>query len=107
MAAHLYLRCCNHQPLPLFHPEGFVETIASRDPELLLAIQAISLRFTAGPAVDSVALRGHATRARSLVMERVNYGRLEVSSLQTLCLLALYEFSSELNQIQPKKRASF
>ncbi|PLB38272.1 Zn(II)2Cys6 transcription factor [Aspergillus candidus] len=94
MAAHLYLRCCNYQPLPLFHPEGFVESMASRDQELVLAIQAISLRFTAGPAADGVSLRGHATRARSLVMERVNYGRLEVSSLQTLCLLALYEFST-------------
>ncbi|KAL6235851.1 hypothetical protein BDW75DRAFT_128871 [Aspergillus navahoensis] len=94
--AHLFLTCCNYQPLPLFHPDRFVETLENRDPELILAIHAISLRFGRSP--DGSDLRPYITdcarRARTLVMERVGRGPLELSTLQTLCLLALFDFTA-------------
>ncbi|KAL4784415.1 hypothetical protein BJX76DRAFT_219457 [Aspergillus varians] len=94
--AHLFLTCCNYQPLPLFHPDGFVETLEARDPELILAIHAIGLRFGRSP--DGSDLRPYiadcARRARTLVMERVGCGRLELSTLQTLCLLAMFDFTA-------------
>ncbi|OJI98760.1 hypothetical protein ASPVEDRAFT_50386 [Aspergillus versicolor CBS 583.65] len=94
--AHLFLTCCNYQPLPLFHPDGFVETLAGRDPELILAIHAVGLRFGRSP--DGSDLRPYiadcARRARTLVMERVGRGPLELSTLQTLCLLALFDFTA-------------
>ncbi|KAL5341148.1 hypothetical protein BJX70DRAFT_76028 [Aspergillus crustosus] len=94
--AHLFLTCCNYQPLPLFHPDNFVETLESRDPELILAIHAISLRFGRSP--DGSDLRPYiadcARKARMLVMERVGQGPLELSTLQTLCLLAMFDFTA-------------
>ncbi|KAI9375493.1 hypothetical protein BJX61DRAFT_129432 [Aspergillus egyptiacus] len=94
--AHLFLTCCNYQPLPLFHPDNFVETLGGRDPELILAIHAISLRFGRSP--DGSDLRPYigdcAHRARTLVMERVSQDSLELSTLQTLCLLAMFDFTA-------------
>ncbi|KAE8361097.1 hypothetical protein BDV27DRAFT_167208 [Aspergillus caelatus] len=92
-AAQLYISFCNYQPLPLFDPEDFVETIATRDPELILAIQAISLRFEREVEVGEAHILEYARNARSLVMDRINSGDLELSTLQTLCLLAMFEFS--------------
>ncbi|KAL3459429.1 hypothetical protein BJX64DRAFT_301280 [Aspergillus heterothallicus] len=94
--AHLFLNCCNYQPLPLFYPDGFVESLEGRDPELILAIHAVSLRFGRSP--DGSDLRPYigdcARRARALVMERVGRGPVELSTLQTLCLLAMFDFTA-------------
>ncbi|KAL2819810.1 hypothetical protein BJX63DRAFT_445354 [Aspergillus granulosus] len=94
--ARLFLNCCNYQPLPLFYPDGFVESLESRDPELILAIHAVSLRFGRSP--DGSDLRPYisdcAGRARTLVLERVARGPVELSTLQTLCLLAMFEFTA-------------
>ncbi|KAE8163821.1 putative Zn(II)2Cys6 transcription factor [Aspergillus tamarii] len=92
-AAQLYLSFCNYQPLPLFDPEDFIETIATRDPELILAIKAISLRFEREVEVAEARILEYAKNARSTVMDRINNGNLELSTLQTLCLLAMFEFS--------------
>ena len=94
-AAELYLNFCNYQPLPLFDAQDFVETIATRDPELILAIQAISLRFEREVEIGEARILQYAKDARSLVMDRINNGDLELSALQTLCLLAMFEFSGE------------
>ena len=94
-AAQLYLSFCNYQPLPLFDPEDFIETIATRDPELILAIKAISLRFEREVEVAEARILEYAKNARSTVMDRINNGNLELSTLQTLCLLAMFEFSGE------------
>ncbi|KAL2847672.1 hypothetical protein BJX68DRAFT_109271 [Aspergillus pseudodeflectus] len=94
--AHLFLTCCNYQPLPLFYPDGFVESLEGRDPELILAIHAISLRFGRSPAGSDLRpyIGDCARRARTLVMERVGRGSVELSSLQTLCLLAMFDFTA-------------
>jgi hypothetical protein len=93
--AHLFLTCCNYQPLPLFYPDGFVESLEGRDPELILAIHAISLRFGRSPAGSDLRpyIGDCARRARTLVMERVGRGTVELSTLQTLCLLAMFDFT--------------
>ncbi|KAF9883293.1 hypothetical protein FE257_003784 [Aspergillus nanangensis] len=93
--AQLYINCCHHQPLPLFSADRFVETISTRDPELLLALQAVCLRFQ-DESMDNQTPRIQecARQSRALVMERVSHGTLELSTLQTLCLLAVYEFTA-------------
>jgi hypothetical protein len=94
-AARLYLAYCNYQPLPLFNPGHFLETFMSRDPCLILVVQAIGLRFDAVSESSESHLQNLVGRARSLVMNQITNESLEVSSLQTLCLLALFEFSGE------------
>jgi hypothetical protein len=81
--------------LPLFYPDGFVDSLEGRDPELILAIHAISLRFGRSPAGSDLRpyIGDCARRAHSLVMERVGRGSVELSTLQTLCLLAMFDFT--------------
>ncbi|KKK18461.1 hypothetical protein P175DRAFT_0428866 [Aspergillus ochraceoroseus IBT 24754] len=94
--AQLFLTCCNYQPLPLFHPEGFLQSLGGRDPELILAVHAVGLRFGRSP--DGSDLRPYieecARKSRALVMARVGRGVVELSTLQTLCLLAMFDFTA-------------
>jgi hypothetical protein len=92
-AARLYLAFCNYQPLPLFSSGDFLENFMSRDTSLICVVQAIALRFDAVSESSDSHLQKLVGRARSLVMNQITNGVLEVSSLQTLCLLALFEFS--------------
>ena len=96
--AHLYLKHCNYQPLPLFS-ESLMNSLPSRDPELLLAILALASRFeTINYAVHNAPLPDtfevYATPAKEMVMRRVAHGPVELSTIQTLCLLSLAEFNS-------------
>ncbi|KNG89054.1 hypothetical protein ANOM_002928 [Aspergillus nomiae NRRL 13137] len=54
---------------------------------------AISLRFEREVEIGEARILQYAKDARSLVMDRINNGDLELSALQTLCLLATFEFS--------------
>ena len=97
-ASRLYLTWCNYQPLPLFGQESvFLETINTRDAELVLAIQAVALRFNSSDLVAGLSLDSYihecAQKARNLVMERISRGSVELSTLQTLCLLAIFDFT--------------
>lgn len=95
-AAELYLRFCHCQPLPLFSPNHFVNTIGSREPEVRLCIAGLSLRFQdhEQPQIgDQTASRKYLERARALVMRRITEGCIELSTLQCLCLLALANFN--------------
>ena len=101
--AQLYLRHCNYQPLPLFS-EDFATTISSRDPALILAMMATALRFEMiGPATtnsdSAYKVREYVAHARELIMRRIICGPVELSTLQTLCLLSLAEFNSKLSSI--------
>ncbi|KIW82602.1 hypothetical protein Z517_05629 [Fonsecaea pedrosoi CBS 271.37] len=94
----LYLQHCNCQPLPLFSPEVLTATFSSRDPELLLSILALVSRFEMGNPVVSDAdlvrmFERWASQARELIMRRVTYGPVELSTIQALCLLSLGEFN--------------
>ncbi|KAH0843247.1 C6 transcription factor [Fonsecaea pedrosoi] len=73
-------------------------TFSSRDPELLLSILALVSRFEMGNPVVSDAdlvrmFERWASQARELIMRRVTYGPVELSTIQALCLLSLGEFN--------------
>lgn len=100
-AAELFLKYCHCQPLPIFRPDTFVSTITSRDLELRLCIVGLSLRFDA----QSIPQRGqdpsymtYLHAARNLVMKKVTQGPVDLSTLQSLCLLALSDFNAGMHQ---------
>ncbi|KAJ9602024.1 hypothetical protein H2200_013384 [Cladophialophora chaetospira] len=94
----LFLKHCNYQPLPLFS-EDLLSNLTSRDPELLLALSALASRFERmnypghRPA-PSQTFDVYATPAKEMIMRRVAHGPVELSTIQTLCLLSLAEFNS-------------
>lgn len=95
-AAGLYLKYCQCQPLPLFAPAKFEVNITSREPELCLAITATASRFSKEAVFDTTA---HATfetqyrRTVSMVMSRIDDGKVELATLQTLCLLTCIAYN--------------
>lgn len=97
--AELYLLYCESQPLPLFHRTTFVRTLGGRDPEITYAVLALSVRFSEDlytnddELVDMV--NSYAEVARGLVTKRVWEGPVELSTLQSLCLLSLVDFTSK------------
>ena len=96
--ARLFLKHCNYQPLPLFS-ENLLSSLTARDPELLLALSALASRFQiVNYAIHGVqsfeAFEVYAAPAKELVMRRVSHGPVELSTIQTLCLLSLAEFNS-------------
>ena len=97
--AKLYLLYCESQPLPLFHRATFVRTLGGRDPEIIYAVLALSVRFSGelcandDELVDMV--NSYAEVARGLVTKRVWEGPVELSTLQSLCLLSLVDFTSK------------
>lgn len=100
-AAELYLLYCDSQPLPLFHRDSFLGTLDSRDPEVIYAMMALSIRFSENLYRDTRELmrlvNSYAEVARSLVMNRISEGPVELSTLQCLCLLSLVDFTSKMS----------
>ncbi|KAF9890882.1 hypothetical protein FE257_005458 [Aspergillus nanangensis] len=96
--AQLYLLYCDSQPLPLFYRDDFLSSLGSRDPELVYAILALSIRFAEDQYQDinelMVRINGYTEVARSLVMKRVSEGPVELSTLQSLCLLSIIDFTN-------------
>ena len=93
----LYTKYCDSQPLPLFCCKDLIDTIKQRDREVLFAILALSIRFSddafffhAGPSLS----KKYSEISRRIVMQRVSEGPVELSTLQSLVLLALVDFSS-------------
>jgi hypothetical protein len=89
-----YLSYCDCQPLPLFHSASFIETIHGREKELLGAITALSMRFCR-PSISGTSSIDIAEESRAVVMGKVVEGTVELSTLQTLCLLSLIDFTSK------------
>lgn len=94
----LYLKHCNYQPLPLF-TETLLNKFTSRDPELLLAIIALASRFDTVNYNGRNAPSSHSSDeftspAKEIIMRRVAHGPVELSTIQTLCLLSLAELNS-------------
>lgn len=98
--AELYLLYCESQPLPLFHRATFVNTLANRDPEITYAMLALSIRFSEDSyeSPDELVnmVNSYAEAARGLVTKRVWEGPVELSTLQSLCLLSLVDFTSKM-----------
>ncbi|GKT40589.1 uncharacterized protein ColSpa_00770 [Colletotrichum spaethianum] len=91
-----YLLWFHGQPITLFDEDTFLQSLPSRDPELILALQALVLRFPPGSLTDSgkQQLGDKARTSRRMVMGRVTEGRVELSTLQSLCLLNMFDFAS-------------
>lgn len=97
--AELYLQYCDAQPLPLFHRDDFLNSLETRDPEVIYAILALTIRFSDEQYKDMnelmVRINGYTEMARGLVMRRISEGPVELSTLQCLCLLSLIDFTSK------------
>ncbi|KLP12975.1 uncharacterized protein LW94_1848 [Fusarium fujikuroi] len=91
--ASLYLTWLHRQPLVLFNAETFAESLPRRETELVLALQALCLRFPPRLLSQQYRQRLHAMAqaSREIVMNKVFGSRVDCSVLQTLCLLILFE----------------
>ncbi|KAM3453312.1 hypothetical protein MY3296_003903 [Beauveria thailandica] len=91
----LYLAWCHGQPIALFRPETFLDSLAFRDLELTLALQALSLRYPPSSltAQKREKLDSMERESRSAVMNRIASSAVELSTLQTLCILSMVEFA--------------
>ncbi|KAJ5032247.1 uncharacterized protein L3040_008855 [Drepanopeziza brunnea f. sp. 'multigermtubi'] len=95
-AAETYLQYCDCQPLPLFHRSSFIYTLRDRQPEVLLSILALALRFTDTSGSSSSQARlisGYVESARTIISKKIFEGLVELSTIQSLCLLTLVDFA--------------
>lgn len=93
-AAVLYLKFCDCQPLPLFSMHEWAEGLQLREPEVVLAVVALANRFDTAEKTYLVTKRHlYMEQARSLVLQRLISGPIEISTIQTLCLLSLVYFN--------------
>ncbi|KAF5980130.1 hypothetical protein FBULB1_5374 [Fusarium bulbicola] len=99
--ATLYLTWLHRQPLVLFNAGTFAESLPSRETELILALQALCLRFPPRLLNQQYRQRLHsmAQASREIAMNKVFGSRVDCSVLQTLCLLSLFEHA-EGNTVQ-------
>jgi hypothetical protein len=92
VVARAYLKYCECQPIPLFDETTFVQSLPNREPELVYSVFAIATRFCDNtqiphPSLDQIS--HYCEAAYRLVMTRLIDGNVELSTLQTLCLLSL------------------
>lgn len=78
-----------------------MQTLQDRDPEILFSILALALRFRD----DDVDVLGtnvacHVEAARTRVSRRISEGKVELSTIQTLCLLTLVDFAGKTMLLQ-------
>lgn len=71
-----------------------MQTLHSREPELLFALLAMAGRFLEHP-MSRISADDYLEKSRRLVMGRICEGRVELSTLQTLCLLSMVDFTSK------------
>lgn len=98
-AAQAFLQHCQSQPLPLFNPATLIESLSHRDPELILSIIIVASRFVEATEYDTISsqqISNFATASREQVSRRILEGPIELSTIQTLCLLSFFEFTSKL-----------
>lgn len=97
--AQVYLVYCDSQPLPLFHRETFVSSFTRRDSEVVYAVLVLASKFSEKfpPSQHDydIDVKEFADAALQLAMSRVVSRRVELSTLQTLVLLAFYELNSK------------
>jgi hypothetical protein len=97
-----YLRFAAAQPLPLFPRENFINSLFERPDAALFAIIANAMRYTerdsASPNLSEACTFRDA--AHSLALDQIGRGKVGVSTLQTLCLIIFYDYSSGLTPFQ-------
>lgn len=96
-AIRLYFIWCHNQPISLFTEDTLLGSLESRDHELLLALQALGMRFADGPlspagreSIDAIA-----RQSRQRTMDCVVNGRVKLSTLQSLCLLSIIDMAGK------------
>jgi hypothetical protein len=92
----VYLLYCDCQPIPLFQRDNFMQTLHNREPELLFAVLALAGRFLEPPMLRA-ASDDFLEKSRRIVMWRICEGQVELSTLQTLTLLSMVDFTSKRN----------
>ncbi|KAL4792205.1 hypothetical protein BDV19DRAFT_257486 [Aspergillus venezuelensis] len=96
--AETFLLYCESQPLPLFHPDSFVATFPNRSLDVVFAVLASAFRFcdVADLSTWQDALPNPTDckrEAHRLAMGHIATGRIELATLQTLCLIAMANLS--------------
>lgn len=96
----LYFRFCHRQPLWLFEREE----LSSPDflvEELTFALLALTMRFSTTTYFENRAHKGLSQRygevARGHIMFRIAQGTVQMSTIQSLCLLAFANFTGKYN----------
>ncbi|KAJ4248360.1 hypothetical protein NW762_012689 [Fusarium torreyae] len=94
-AGRLYQTWCHNQPVDLFRQEGFLSTLRGRDEELLLSLKLLNCQFPPEQVTPEgrAALRVLSQSCRRLVRDRIDNGKIRLSTLQALCLLSMTSFS--------------
>ena len=104
-----YLEYCESQPITLFHRGDFLTSLEKRDPEIVYSILALAMRFSRDPTVRRTAVRDSATyiqTAHRLAMDHITEGCVELSTIQTFCLLSLVEFYGTSLKISARSHLS-
>lgn len=98
-AISLYFRYCHKQPLWLLDPEDLASPETCRN-EILFGVLILALPYSDNPLLErrkSQMSRQYAESARGLVMFRIAQGSVDLSTMQSLCLIALAEYICEIN----------
>lgn len=90
----LYFRYCHKQPLWLLDPEDLASPENCRN-EVIFGVLTLALRYSDNPLLEGrkdQMCRQYAESARGLVMFRIAQGSVDLSTMQSLCLIALAEY---------------
>lgn len=93
----LYFQYCHKQPLWLFDPDDLLLPEKCRS-EVVFGILSLALRYSSNPFLEGRTdqmCRQYAEAARSYAMFRVAQGTVNLSTMQSLCLIALAEYIGE------------
>lgn len=96
------MQFCNLQPLPLFPHDIAAATLEARDVELVLCLEALGVRFSSGGILEGEVTRQiqmKTEKASKAIMSRLLNGRVELSTIQTLCLISMLEFTGEISDV--------
>jgi len=86
-----YILHCDCQPISLFGTETLSQNFETYNPEIIYSIIASALRFSKDPFLKNEEVRltaEYASAAQRLIMSQITAGRVELSTLQALCLHA-------------------
>lgn len=93
-AIALYFRYCHKQPLWLLDPDDLARPAECRE-EVVFGILTLALRYSDNPFLagqtDQIC-RQYSEAARGLIMLRISEGKVDISTLQSLCLIALAQY---------------
>jgi hypothetical protein len=95
-AAENYLLYCDCQPLPLFDRPTFMQKLKERDYEVLFSILGLALRFSQDGSLQegrAKLVRDYAEAARVIITKKIFDGTVDLSTIQSLCLLSLIDFT--------------